>query len=139
MRQIGEIVEGAIGRKDALRAARALKVLKRWDEAVGVHLGQRSQPERYERGTVFVACEGSAWSQELRMAKEQILKRLNEMSGEPMLFMDLRFGVRKPEKPVAEEDNAEATEEHRKKLRSMSISEIAKRRLEKWRDAAGDQ
>lgn len=128
----------AIGREEVLRAARAQRVLREWDHIVGPSLAGRSHPDRFERGTVWVAVEGSAWAQELRMVKDVLLDRLEQRCGESGLFLDIRFGVRPlppsetPIEPkvfaVVEDDRGE-----------MSIGEIAERRLRRWQQAnAGD-
>jgi predicted nucleic acid-binding Zn ribbon protein len=126
----------AIGREEVLRMARAQAVLRDWTAIVGPQMATRSHPDRFDRGTVWVAVEGSAWAQELRMIKDVILQRLEQKAGESGLFLDVRFGVRPlpeaeaPEKPVVhavvEDDRGE-----------LSISEIAARRLQKWRDQDG--
>jgi predicted nucleic acid-binding Zn ribbon protein len=118
---------------DVIRVGRALKHLRRWDEVVGEHLAARSWPDRYTGGTVWVAVEGAAWANELRMRKEEILKRLHEISGEPSLFTNLRFGQRKlPERP-AQSPLPEAPPELTKET-NLSIREIAEKRLKKMRD-----
>lgn len=126
----------AVGREEVLRAARAQRALREWPDIVGEQMAARSNPERYDRGTVWVAVEGSAWAQELRMIKDVIISRLEQKAGESGLFLDVRFGVRplpkreEPEKPevfaVVNDDRGE-----------LSIAEIAARRLRKWRDQGG--
>jgi len=121
----------AIGKEEVLRMARAQRVLKDWTGIVGPAMAGRSHPERWDRGTVWVAVEGSAWAQELRMIKDVLLSRLEQKAGESGLFLDIRFGVRplpekgEPERPavyaVVNDDRGE-----------LSISEIAARRLKKW-------
>ena len=116
--------------------ARAQRVLREWATIVGPGMAARSHPERWDRGTVWVAVEGSAWAQELRMIKDVILSRLEQKAGESGLFLDIRFGVRplppkeKPEEPatyaVVQDDRGE-----------LSIAEIAARRLRKWSDQDG--
>lgn len=133
MRRVRQVLPAAMENKEVLRAARAQAAMRRWPEVVGVMLAGRSHPDRYGRGTVWVAVEGSAWAQELRMMKERILQKLNEVSGEPGLFTDVRFGVRPLPKrdPSALEVPPEIEVEERKEL---SIREIAERRLAKWKD-----
>ena len=94
MRQLGHMLGGAIAQAEVLRAARAQRALRHWPQVVGPGLASRSHPERYERGTVWVAVEGSAWAQELRMIKDVIIDRLEQHAGERGLFIDVRFGVR---------------------------------------------
>jgi predicted nucleic acid-binding Zn ribbon protein len=111
--------------------------MRRWVEVVGEAMAQRSQPERYENGTVYVAVEGAAWAQELRMSKDKILEKLRALSNEPQMFREVRFGVRsvkhEPTKPSeAEKDAFRAT------LESMTIQEITARRLKAWKHDGAD-
>ena len=133
MRKLDRILPDSMGRNEVLKAARAQRALRQWEEVVGPALAARSQPDRYERGTVWVAVQGSAWAQELRMRRDQLLSRLTEIAGEPGLFTDMRFGVRTltimpdPAEPV------ESGDEHREELKDLSIKEIAEKRLKNWR------
>jgi predicted nucleic acid-binding Zn ribbon protein len=135
MRRIRTVVPDAIGRSEVIRTARAQRALRQWQEVVGDHLAKRSHPDRYTQGTVWVAVEGSAWAQELRLMKPKILERLGNIAGDPSLFRDVRFGVRKlPQEALA--DDLESPEGLPKGT-ELSIREIAQRRLAKMRkDAA---
>jgi len=128
MKPLGQIIPKAVER-DVVLAAKATEVLKRWEEVVGVGLATRSWPDRFEKGTVWVAVTGSAWAQELRLKKELILGRLNEMAPEGVRFLDVRFGVRKlPSRPPVEVvSEPEVSEEE------LSIRERANRRLARWK------
>lgn len=86
----------AVENAEVLRAARAGTVLRRWEEVVGELLATKSVPDRYDKGTVWVATQGSAWAQELRLMKPQILERMEAMASERGMFIDVRFGVRPP-------------------------------------------
>ena len=132
MKPLGNILGPAVGREEVLRTARAQQVLRYWPEAVGEALAARSQPDRYEKGTVWVSVEGSAWAQELRLSKPTILAKLNEMASDRSLFMDLRFGVR----PIAVLDPESAIPDpvERADYSGLSIREIAEARLEHWRE-----
>ncbi len=132
MRRVSHLLPRALGQSEILRTARAQATLRSWDEIVGPGLASRSAPDRFDKGTVWVAVEGAAWAQELRMRKELILDRLQEQSGEPHLFTDIRFGVRPlpPKLPVQTSTFAlrELPEN------DLSIREIAERRMAKWND-----
>jgi len=152
MRQVGRVLPRVVENAEVLRAARAGAVLRRWDEAVGEVLAKKSQPDRYDKGTVWVATQGSAWASELRLMKPIILERLEAMAGERGMFLDLRFGVRPPkapmgfeiseaslptERPVREESPKmptpiEAVKEPPRLDTGMSIRERAARRLANW-------
>jgi predicted nucleic acid-binding Zn ribbon protein len=137
VRKLSHVLPKALGREEVLRTARAQAVLRDWAEIVGSALAERSHPDRFGKGTVWVAVEGSAWAQELRMMKETILARLRERSGEAGLFLDVRFGVR-PLPPredpilIAFEEDASLPPDT-----DLSIREIAKKRLERWRREGG--
>lgn len=119
----------ALGRDEVIRAARARTALREWDKIVGPALADRSHPEKFERGTVWVAVAGSAWAQELRMQKEVILKRLRAQVGSESIFVDIRFGVRPLPDKTAE---IEIVEVPREDLDHLTIREIAERRLNSW-------
>ncbi len=97
------LIPDAVGKAEMLRATRATRALRQWPSVVGPLLASKSQPERYEEGTVWVAVADAVWAQELRMAKDTILQRLNQAAGED-LFKSARFGVRKvvPPSPAPE-------------------------------------
>lgn len=130
MRKVARLLPDALARREVLATARAQQTLRRWSEVVGEDLASRSQPDRYERGTVWVATTGSAWAQELRMMKDRILARLREMSGEEDLFREVRFGVRPIVKthPAAPPATSAAPDDRQ----GMTIREIADRRLKNW-------
>lgn len=130
MRALGAVLGPALGRDEVLRAALAKRALRGWNAVVGEALGARSRPDRYERGVVFVAVQGSAWAQELRLAKPQILERLRDRAGDASLFVDLRFGVRplRPEPPQDDEEDAMPEPEPE----TRTIREIANARLTSW-------
>jgi predicted nucleic acid-binding Zn ribbon protein len=133
MKALVKLLSPALGRDEVVRMALAHRVLRSWRQIVGETLGTRSCPDRYERGTVFVAVEGSAWAQELRLAKPQILARLAEQAHDRSLFTDLRFGVR-PLQPMDLNVEVEATEEPTEAApEERTIREIADARLRAWR------
>ncbi len=85
----------ALDRSEVLRTARAQAAMRQWPEVVGEILAAKSEPDRFDRGTLWIVAQGSAWAQELRLRKDLILTRLNEQANEPHLFLDLKVGTRK--------------------------------------------
>ena len=133
MRKVGHMISPAMGREDVMRTSKAFKVLRDWASIVGEGMASRSCPDRYDHGTVWVAVEGSAWAQELRMQRDQILVKLQEKCGDPSLFVNLRFGVRPL--PVKSEEPPEKPKPRSKpEPTNASIREIAERRLKNWPD-----
>lgn len=94
MKKVENMLAAALGRPEVLKMARAQIAMQRWGEVVGEALAGKSFPDRYEAGTLWVVATGSAWAQEIRLRKEEIVRRLNEVSGESGLFSDVRVGVR---------------------------------------------
>ncbi len=134
MKKVGKMLSDAIGRDEVLRAARAHSALRAWPKIVGKMLAERCMPDRYERGTVWISVQGSAWAQELRMIKPRIIQRLSAEAGEEGLFLDLRFGVR----PVAEGRFEPIPEPEpvpeKPPIPEISIREIANKRMATWAD-----
>lgn len=93
MKRITDLLMAAVDRPEVIRAARANHALRHWDDVVGPAMAKNLQPERYDRGTVWVAATGSSWAQELRLCKDEVVERLNQHAGDT-LFRDLRVGVR---------------------------------------------
>lgn len=137
MKKLNRVLHEAIDREEIHRAARAQRVLRNWSEIVGPGLASKSIPDRYVRGTVWVAVAGSSWAQELRLMKDVILSRLRDLSREPDLFQTIRFGVRTAI-PALEIEEEKPVSEHRSEIEGLSIQEIAARRLKKMRDAEHD-
>ena len=132
LKSVDGFMKSAVEKPEILQMAKAQATLRRWSEVVGPALAERSRPDRFSRGTVWVAVEGSAWAQELRMRKDMILARLTEFSGEPNLFLQGRFGVRPlPKAPVEEvpQDSTVSIEDYS----ALSIREIAEKRIREWK------
>jgi predicted nucleic acid-binding Zn ribbon protein len=131
MKALDKLLSPALGRDEVIRSAQAKRALRSWNVVVGEALGARSCPDRYDRGIVVVAVEGSAWAQELRLSKPQILSRLRARAGDSSLFVDLRFGVR-PLRPLAAEEH-EPEKEPLPPEDGRTIRQIAEARLGSWR------
>ncbi|HRI43957.1 MAG TPA: DUF721 domain-containing protein [Fimbriimonadaceae bacterium] len=100
MKRIADLLGKAVEQTEVLRAARAQAVVRQWASIVGEVLANKATPERFERGTLWVAASGSAWAQEIALRKELILDRLNGLANE-RLFEDLRVGTRVPRRDLA--------------------------------------
>ncbi len=96
MRRLSDWMPDAINRPELLRQARARRALRSWEEVVGPILAQKTTPDGFDRGTLWVAAAGSTWAQEVRLRKDQILGRLNELAHSSDLFQQMRVGTREP-------------------------------------------
>lgn len=135
MNPIQNLLNSTVMPPEVLKAARAISVMRKWEQVVGKEMANRSWPERFDHGTLWIAVTGSAWAQELRMQKDEILSRLNTIADEPGLFLNARFGVR----PLKKEVTGESVDSPVADSEGLSIRDIAERRLQAWRDAAGTE
>jgi len=94
VKRLSDILPSAVEQKDVLRAARAQALFGQWKEAVGEVLSQKTVPDRYDHGVLWVSAESATWAQELRMREETVLARLNELAREPGLFRQVRVSLR---------------------------------------------
>ena len=133
MNPIQNLLNSTVIPPEVLKASRAISVMRKWELVVGKDMANRSWPERFDHGTIWVAVTGSAWAQELRMQKDEIIARLNTIADEPGLFMNARFGVR----PLKREEVCEIVETELPDTEGLSIRDIAEKRLQAWRDASG--
>jgi predicted nucleic acid-binding Zn ribbon protein len=101
--QAGALLARALGRKEIFERIEARRISQRWSEAVGAHLAERSQPDRFDHGVLTIAVASAPWAQELQLRKRELLGRLNETAGRD-LFEDLRFVVRNLEKASTTEE-----------------------------------
>jgi predicted nucleic acid-binding Zn ribbon protein len=134
MNQIRFLMSSVVDNEQVLQAAQAKIAMQKWPEIVGPLLAEKAMPDRYHRGTVWVAVESQIWAQELRMRKDQILSRLQAETSDPAMFTDIRFGVRPLPIPSKPEDPKPVVEET---VEDCSIRAIANRRLAKWTGPRG--
>lgn len=132
MRPAHELLPNAVRNKGILQGARAWKVLENWDEVVGPILAEKCWPERFEKGTVYIAVIGAAWVQELRLQQEIFLKRLQSFSPDPNLIQGLRFSDRAgTEKPTPGNPVKKESSPPQERVLSLAeINELAKKRIE---------
>jgi len=135
MRPLRNTLPDAVDRREILRDAAAHRAYRQWREVVGEGLAAKSWPDRYDKGTVWVAVAGSAWAQELRLMRDTILERLREIAGDRTLFTDVRFGVRKLPIPEPEAPKPEPVVQD---YAGLSIREIRERRLKMLASDADD-
>ena len=133
MRKAASLLKAALGRDEVVRQARAQAALRDWESIVGPLLAQKSTPERYQQGTLWVAVSDSVWAQELRLKKDVILGHLQDICEDKQLFLNIRFGVRPVYFQPPEIVEAPSTD-LRAELVGLSIQEIRERRIGRWRD-----
>jgi predicted nucleic acid-binding Zn ribbon protein len=96
VRRLSELLPTAMGHAEVLRAARAQSAMREWPTVVGPILADKTTPDRYDRGVLWVSATGSAWAQELRLGKDTVIERLNGLTPGERLFSDLKVSSRPP-------------------------------------------
>lgn len=76
-----------LGLRQRLQELRAVLL---WPEAVGQVVSRHTLAETVERGILFVRVDSSSWAQQLSFLKQNLLARLNQDIGEPVI-LDIRF------------------------------------------------
>jgi len=78
---LGDLLEG-LGLEHRLREFRAVEI---WDATVGELVAQRTRPVGIRDGVLFVEVSSSVWMQELVLLRDEIVERLNEKLGQPIV------------------------------------------------------
>lgn len=132
MRRLDQLLGYTFEQKEIVRAAQVWQALRRWNEIVGEALAKKSWPDKYERGTVYVAVAGSAWAQELRMLKPKILSRIDGMIKDRGLVSDIRFGVR--DLPDPTEVGPTVKPKYESTAKDLSFQELKEKILNRAKD-----
>jgi predicted nucleic acid-binding Zn ribbon protein len=89
----GQLVAALLDRHGIARELREHRILARWREIVGSGLGDRTWPDGFERGVLWVRVKNSSWLHQLSFVRDDLIARLNRELGDPPLIRDLRFHV----------------------------------------------
>lgn len=77
-------------------------IIGAWKEIVGETIADHTQPRRISHQILFIEVIHPTWMQQLQFLKSDLLKRVNNFLGEP-LIQDIRFRLgkisQKPPKP----------------------------------------
>ncbi len=89
---IGDVLSTAFQKRGMGPLLRDNKPIKLWPQAVGPQIASQTQPDRLHSGTLFVRTTSSVWVQQLHFMKEDILLKINELLGKPVV-RDIHFTV----------------------------------------------
>lgn len=95
------LIAKAVPRKEVYERMESQRVTGDWQAIVGEVLALKSSPEAFDHGQLTISVTSAPWAQELRLRKQELLKRLNETAGRE-LFTDLKISVKAP-KPRPQE------------------------------------
>src|SRR5262245_18772731 len=109
-----EILAPALASAGLDAAAITWRIGELWADALGERIGSRAVPLRLTRGELLVAVPDAVWRQELSLLAPEIVARLNDKLGEPIV-QRLRF--------VAAAATPDPTPTPRRRLRAESTTE----------------
>lgn len=61
--------------------AKKYEAITKWEEIVGPKVAGVTVPERVSHGTLIVKVTSSVWKYELTMRKQEILKKIHQVTG----------------------------------------------------------
>ncbi len=83
MEPLGSILRRTLrelGIEKPLKRAEAIQI---WSNAVGEHISQVTEPQFFSNGKIFVKVKSDVWRNELFFHKTDLVRRLNQILGEP--------------------------------------------------------
>lgn len=64
-----------------------------WDKAVGEMISQNCRPDRYFRGTLYVAVKHPVWIQQLRFVSKDMMDGINHFVGTENWVTEIKYFV----------------------------------------------
>lgn len=91
--QLGDILHKILKKMDVPHKRTDRRLVDLWRRAVGDQIASRTIPETLKRGSLHVLVSSPAWLHQLQYLKEDILLKLNELSGnEPIRRLFFSIG-----------------------------------------------
>lgn len=78
---IGEILRKVLKKRNIPHKTPDRRLIDLWQKAVGPQIAARTLPETVKRGALYVLVSSPVWLHQLQFMKEEILLKLNELSG----------------------------------------------------------
>lgn len=82
---IGEVLPRVLRAFRPVREADIRRIARVWEGVVGAAVSENARPHAVKGGVVLVHVTGSAWIHHLQFVKADIVDKLNEALGQPMV------------------------------------------------------
>lgn len=82
---LAELLAAIFAGKPLQGRLREGRIWQVWEEAVGPQIASRAIPASFRDGTLTIRVAGSSWMQQLSLLKGEIISRLNDACGEPLV------------------------------------------------------
>lgn len=89
---IGRILPGLLDSYRPEAEQSMLRVWRLWDRVLGEEIARNARPAAFKGSLLLVYVTSSTWLHHLRFVKQDIVRRLNDGLGQP-LVSDIKFKV----------------------------------------------
>jgi hypothetical protein len=89
---LGEILGKILKKRNIPHTPTDRRLVDTWRRAVGPQIAAQTHPDTLKRGVLFVRVSAPVWMHQLQFMKEEILGRINELTG-PEEVRNLRFCI----------------------------------------------
>ncbi len=92
-RSLGTLVPGVLGELGLERTRALMRIVERWETAVGPEVARHCRPTALRQGVLEATAESSVWCQQLQLQRQAILDALRrELGDEAPTDLWLRVG-----------------------------------------------
>lgn len=81
LEMLGEILHKILEKRNIPHTSTDRYLLNIWRRAVGPQIAAQTHPDKLKRGSLFVRVSAPVWLHQLQFMKEEILGRINELTG----------------------------------------------------------
>lgn len=109
---IGDILQKVLKKRNIPLKAVDRHLVDLWRRTVGPQIAARTLPETVKRGVLYVLVSSPVWLHQLQFMKEEILRKMNELSGSEKirgLFLSIGEIPPSPAEATAHPPPAQAT------------------------------
>ncbi len=85
------------------RELREHRLLTHWVDVVGERVAARSAPDGLSKGVLWVRVANSSWLHELSFLREDVIRRTNQLLGDPPLVTEVKFHLDPRTNPDADD------------------------------------
>lgn len=86
-----DLVTGLLEGYHVAEEVRARRLVTEWPAIAGPRFATRTWPDDVRDRVLWVRVSNHSWMQELSFAKDEVIARIREVTGEPPLIDDIRF------------------------------------------------
>lgn len=121
LQAITEIIPKMVDAMGFHKQYRTKLVLFCWNKIVGEEIAAQSAPVSIEFGVLFLSVHNSVWCHHLSMMKPELICKVNQFAGEPIV-KDIRFRNQPVSLHLPAEDEAEQTVNFAKEIKRFRLS-----------------